>query len=111
MRLCLRHHGYAISPEPAAVRGTAPRRFEFVTVWNVLNPDRIALAITVSRTTTGAARAAAWTRRANAKIGKGVVRAPVVRIGRIDVLWTADPGQADQSDIYGCVRSSSKVPR
>jgi hypothetical protein len=104
MRLCLRHHGYAISPEAASVRGSAPRRFEFQSVWNVLNPNRVALAITISRTTTGAKRAAAWTRQSNAKLGKGAVRAPVVRFGRVDVLWTADPGPADKNDVYGCVR-------
>lgn len=107
MRLCLRHHGYAISPESTAVRRTAPSRFKFITVWNVLNPNRVALAITISSDATGAARAAAWTRQANAKIGKGVVRAPVVRFGRINVLWTAAPGLDDKNDVYGCVRPSS----
>jgi hypothetical protein len=107
MRLCLRHHGYAVSPESAATRGTAPSRFEFVSVWNVLNPNRIALAITISRTPTGAARAVAWTRASNKKVGKGVVRAPVVQFGRIAVLWTADPGKADKKGVYGCVRASA----
>ncbi len=100
MRLCLRHHGYAISPESATVRRTAPGRFQFVSVWNVLNPNRVALTITISRTTTGATRAAVWTRRANARIGKGVVRAPVLQFGRVEVLWTADPGAADKSEVY-----------
>lgn len=107
MRLCLRHHGYAISPESTAVRATAPRRFEFVSVWNLLNLDRVALAVTISRTAKGAQRAAVWTRRANEKLGKGVVRAPVVRIGRFDALWTAEPGEADEEDVYGCLRASS----
>ena len=106
LRLCLRHQGYSISPESATVRATAPKNFEFLEVWNVLNPDRIALALTISRTADGAARAALWTRKTNAKVGKGVVRAPVVRFGRIDVLWTSDPGQADKKAIYGCVRKA-----
>ena len=107
MRLCLRHHGYAVSPESAAVRGTAPRNFEFVTVWDVLNPDRVALTLTVSRSPAGAARAVAWTRKSNAKVGKGVVRAPVVQFGRVAVLWTADPRPVDKSEVYGCVKQSS----
>jgi hypothetical protein len=107
MRLCLRHHGYSISPESAATRGTAPRNFEFVTVWNVLNPNRVALTVTISRTAAGAARTVAWTRKSNAKVGKGVVRAPVVQFGRVAVLWTADPRPVDKSDVYGCVKQSS----
>jgi hypothetical protein len=89
MRLCLRHHGYAISPESTAVRATAPRRFEFVSVWNLLNLNRVALALTISRT------------------AKGAERAPVVRIGRFDALWTADPGPADKADVYGCMRAAA----
>jgi hypothetical protein len=111
MRLCLRHHGYEVSPESASVRGTAPRRFEFVAIWQLLNADpslrRVSLALTISKSAAGAARAAAWTRRENAKLGKGVVHAPVARFGRIDVLWTAEPGRADARDIYGCVRPAS----
>jgi len=107
LRSCLHRHGYSVSPEPAEKRRTAPARFEFSAVWNVLNPNRIALAMTISRTTGGAQRAAVWTRHLNAKIGKGVVKAPVVRFGRIDVLWTAEPGPADTSAVYGCVRASS----
>ena len=107
LRLCLRHQGYAISPESARVRGTAPREFEFLAVWNLLNPDRIALALTISKSADGARRAAAWTRKSNAKIGKGVVHAPVVRFGRINVLWTTDPDAADRNAIYGCVRAAS----
>jgi hypothetical protein len=107
LRLCLRHQGYAISPESARVRGTAPPEFEFLAVWNLLNPDRVALALTFSKSADGAKRAAAWTRKANARIGKGVVHAPVVRFGRINVLWTTDPDPADRTAIYGCVRAAS----
>ena len=96
-----------MTPESAADVGTAPRRFEFTAVWNVLNPSRIALALTFSRDTAGAELATAWTRRENTKIGKGAVSAPVVRIGRINVLWTAKPGVHDVEDIYGCVRQQS----
>lgn len=107
LRLCLRRQGYAISPESARVRGTAPAALEFLAVWNLLNPDRIALAVTISKSADGARRAAAWTRKTNAKIGKGVVRAPVVRFGRIDVLWTTDPAPADRNAIYRCVRAAA----
>jgi hypothetical protein len=107
LRLCLRRQGYAISPESARVRGTAPRAFEFLAVWNLLNPDRIALAVTISKSANGAKRVAAWTRKTNARIGKGVVHAPVVRFGRINVLWTNDPDAADRNAIYGCVRAAS----
>ena len=106
LRSCLRHHGYSIDVESPAVRATAPKNFEFLEVWNLLNPNRIALAMTISRTPAGAARAAAWTRRTNARISKGAVRAPVVQLGRINVLWTAEPGPADKTAIYGCVRSA-----
>jgi hypothetical protein len=106
LQRCLERHGYKVSAEPPSVRGTAPRAFEFVAVWNLLNPDRVALALTVSKTPAGASRAAVWTRKANKRIGKGVVRAPVVQFGRIDVLWTTDPGPRDTNDIYGCVRQS-----
>ena len=111
LRLCLRHHGYAVTPESAAVRRTAPRRFEFVAVWNLVNPNpnlkRIALALTISRSSSGAARAAAWVRRENARVGRGVVNAPVVRFGRFTVLWTATPSRADAHDVYGCVRPAA----
>jgi hypothetical protein len=106
LRMCLRQHGYAISPESSAVRATAPRRFDFVAVWNLLNPSRVALALTFSRDPAGAERAAAWTRRENAKIGRGSVLAPVVRIGSVDVLWTAAPGRHEMNDVYGCVRQA-----
>jgi hypothetical protein len=106
LQACFRHHGYAVDVEPRRVRGTAPRDFEFVAVWNLLNPDRIALAVTVSKTPRGATRAAAWTRRTNKRIGKGAVTAPVVQFGRLNVLWTADPDPRDKHDIYGCVRQS-----
>ena len=107
LRLCLRHHGYSISPESLADLGTAPRRFDFVAIWQVLNPSRVALALTFSRDTAGAKRAAAWTRRENAKVGRGVVLAPVVRIGKVDVLWTATPGVQNINAVYGCVRRNA----
>jgi hypothetical protein len=107
LRLCLRGQGYAVSPESATVRATAPRRFEFYAIWNLLNPNRVALAMTFSRTPAGAKRANVWTQKTNDRIGKGKVHAPVVRIGRINVLWTTDPDTADTKSIYGCVRSSS----
>jgi hypothetical protein len=107
LRLCLRRHGYSISPESLADLGTAPRRFQFVAIWQVLNPSRVALALTFSRDTAGAKRAAAWTRRENAKIGRGVVLAPVVRIGKVDVLWTATPGVHNINAVYGCVRANA----
>jgi hypothetical protein len=106
LKTCFEKHGYKVDVEPPSVRGTAPREFEFVAVWNLLNPDRIALALTVSKTHEGATGAAAWTRKTNTKIGKGLVRAPVVQFGRVDVLWTTDPGLRDRNDIYGCVRQS-----
>jgi hypothetical protein len=104
LRICLRQHGYAISPESAADVRTAPRRFEFFAVWNVVNPSRVALALTFSRDTGGAQQAAVWTRRENAALGRGAVAAPVTRIGRIDVLWTASPDLLDTKAVYGCVQ-------
>lgn len=106
MRVCFRHQGYAVSPESPATRRTAPRRFEFVSIWNLLNPDRIALAVTVSKTPAGAKRANTWTQKLNDRIGKGAVHAPVVRFGRVNVLWTTDPDKRDTDAIYGCVRPS-----
>ena len=103
VRLCLRHNGYAVSPESAADRGTAPGRFEFVAIWNVLNPSRVSLALTFSRSVAGAQRAAVWTRHENAAIGRRAVIAPVVRVGKIDVLWTTQPGPLDKKGIYGCL--------
>jgi hypothetical protein len=105
LRMCLRKYGYAISPESVADVATAPRRFAFVAVWNVLNPSRVALALTFSRDTTGAEEAAAWTRREDAKLGRGAVSAPVVRIGKINILWTAKPGADDVKGVYPCVRA------
>jgi hypothetical protein len=107
LRTCFRKQGYAITPESARVRGTAPRNFEFLAVWQLLNPDRVALAITISKSNDGAARAAAWTRNTNKKLGKGVVHAPVVQFGRVNVLWTTDPDAADKTAIYSCVRAGS----
>lgn len=107
LKTCLRRKGYAVTPESAADLRTAPRRFEFTAVWNLLNMSRIALALTFSRDTGGAERASAWTRHENAKLGRGAVLAPVVRFGRIDVLWTATPGAHDLKDIYGCIRAQA----
>ena len=106
MRTCLRKEGYTIAPESAADLRTAPHRFEFIAVWNLLNPSklRVALALTFSSDTAGAEQAAAWTRRTNTKISRGKVLAPVVRIGKVDVLWTAKPAAPDVKDVYGCVR-------
>lgn len=104
LRLCLRRHGYAISPESGSDIATAPRRFEFFAIWNVLNPSRVALALTFSRDSAGAAAAAAWTRRENAALDRGAVAAPVVRIGKVDVLWTAQPGVHDVEGVYPCLR-------
>ncbi len=104
LKTCLRRNGYMVTPESGADVRTAPRRFEFIEVWNVLNLSRVALALTFSRDTGGAEQAAAWTRRENSSIGRGAVVAPVVRIGRIDVLWTAKPGVHDVKDVYGCIR-------
>jgi hypothetical protein len=111
LRLCLRHHGYAVTPESARVRATAPGRFEFVAIWQLLNQNpalrRIALTLTISQSAAGAAKAAVWTRNENAKVGKGVVKAPVRQFGRYLVLWTAEPGHGDAKDVYGCVRGAS----
>jgi hypothetical protein len=111
LRLCLRHHGYAVTPESARVRATAPSRFEFVAIWQLLNQDpslrRIALTLAISKSSAGAAQGAAWARKENAKLGRGVVHAPVARFGRYDVLWTAEPGPGDARDIYGCVRTAA----
>ncbi len=104
VKTCLRKDGYTVTPESAHDLGTAPRRFEFTAVWGLLNPSRVALALTFSRSTDGAQQAAVWTRRENAKISRGAVAAPVVRIGKTDVLWTAQPGAHNAEDVYGCVR-------
>lgn len=103
---CLQKHGYAATPESPGDVETAPRRFEFTAVWNVLNPSRVALALTFSRSTGGAAQAVTWTRDENRKLAKGALSAPVVRIGKIDVLWTSKPGARNMHDVYGCIRSS-----
>ena len=93
-------------PEPAALR-TATRRFQFIDVWDLLNSNnRVALAVAISKNRHAAKLAAVWTRKLNAKLGRGVVKAPVVQFGRIDVLWTAEPGPADTASIYGCVRKA-----
>ncbi len=96
-----------MTPESPADVATAPARFEFTGVWNLLNPARVALALTFSRNTAGAQQAVAWTRRTNAKIGKGAVSAPVVRIGKVAALWTAEPPVRDATDVYGCIRRAA----
>lgn len=105
LRQCVERQGYSVTPDTPAALRTAPGRFRFVAVWNLLNPNnRVALALAISRTNEGARLAAAWTRKTNARLGKGVVKAPVVQFGRIDVLWTAEPARPDTASIYGCVR-------
>ena len=104
---CLEGNGYAVTPESPAEVATAPARFQFTGVWNVVNPSRVTFALTFSRDLAGAKQAAVWTRNTNAKLGRSVVPAPVVRIGRIDVLWTATPGLANTGDVYGCIRRHS----
>ena len=107
LKTCLQKNGYELTPEtPADVR-TAPRRFEFTAVWNVLNPSRVALALTFSRNTGGAQKAEVWTRRTNSKLAKGALSAPVVRFGKIDVLWTSKPGVKNMKDVYGCIQQSA----
>ncbi len=104
LKACLRKHGYAVAPESARDVGTAPRRFGFVAVWNLRHPPQTALALTFSRDAGGAKQAATWTRRTNTRIGRGALIAPVVRVGVIDVLWTAKPRVGDAKDVYGCLR-------
>lgn len=107
LKTCLSRKGYRSTSETAAAVRTAPRRFEFIAVWNVLKPLKVALALTFSRDTGAAEQAATWTRRENAKIGRGAVSAPVVRIGRIDVLWTGKPAAQYAKEVYGCVKGSA----
>jgi hypothetical protein len=104
---CLESHGYAVTPESPAEVATAPARFQFTGVWNVVNPNRVTFALTFSRNLAGAKEAVVWTRQTNAKMGRSVVAAPVVRVGLIDVLWTATPGIANTTDVYGCIRHQS----
>jgi hypothetical protein len=106
-RLCFRKRGYSITPDSAAALKTAPRNFDFVTVWNLVNPNRVALAVTFSRSLAGARRAEVWVRKAHKRIGKGLVEAPVVRFGKVNVLWTAKPDPPDTRNIYGCIRAPS----
>jgi hypothetical protein len=101
---CLEGHGYAVTPESPGDVATAPARFQFTSVWNVVNPTRVTFALTFSRSLAGAKQAAAWTRRTNAKMGRSLVAAPVVRIGRINVLWTGTPAAPNTTDVYGCIR-------
>jgi len=109
LRLCFRRRGYGVTPISARALRTAPRRFEFVTVWDLVNPNRLALAVTISRSAEAARRAAVWTRKLNAKLGKGVVKAPVVQFGKINVLWTDKPDPPDEANIYGCVRQHAQI--
>ncbi len=51
---CLGRNGYQVTPESPGDVETAPARFEFTTVWNLLNPSRVALALTFSKSTRGA---------------------------------------------------------
>jgi hypothetical protein len=104
---CLEGHGYAVTPESPGAVATAPARFQFTGVWNVVNPTRVTFALTFSRDLAGAKKAAAWTRETNAKLGRSLVAAPVVRIGLINVLWTATPGPPNTTDVYGCIRQKA----
>jgi hypothetical protein len=104
LQSCLESHGYAVTPESPGQVATAPARFQFTGVWNVVNPTRVTFALTFSRSLAGAKQAAAWTRETNKKVGRSLVAAPVVRIGLIDVLWTATPGPPNTTDVYGCIR-------
>jgi len=111
IRICLRRHGYTISPESQKAIKTAPDRFELYEIWNLVHPDPagVSLALAYSRSNAGAAKAAVWLRAYNKKLGKGVVEAPVVRFGRVDVLWTAKPSARDKSGVYGCVQAQDSV--
>jgi hypothetical protein len=109
LRQCFRRRGYGVTPDSPSALQTAPRRFELVTVWNLVNPNRLALAVTISRSVRGATRAAVWTRKLNAKLGKGVVKAPVVQFGKLNVLWTDEPDPPDKAKIYGCVRRHARI--
>jgi hypothetical protein len=100
---CLEGIGYNVIPESPGDVETGLPRFEFITVWNLQNSARVTLALTFSRTTHGAEQTTIWTRREDSKIGKGVVAAPVVRIGKINVLWTAKPRVRDARNVYGCI--------
>ena len=81
-----------MTPESPGEVETAPGRFEFTAVWNVLNPSRVALALTFSRDTDGAKQAAVWTRRENSKLGRGAVKAPVVQSARSTRCGLRHPG-------------------
>lgn len=109
LKRCLRAQGYTVEPESPEDVHTAPRRFAFVSVWNLVQPANFTLALTISKSTHGAAEAVVWTRAENAKIGKGVVRAPVVQFGKIDLLWTAVPNARDVREVDGCVRPGARA--
>jgi hypothetical protein len=104
---CFEGQGYTVTPITPEALQTAPRRFQFIAVWDLLNPNaRVAVSLAISKSIAGAKLGAAYTRKLNAKLGKGVVKAPVVRLGRFDVLWTAEPAGVDTASIYGCVRKA-----
>ena len=107
LEYCLRQHGYIVTPDSPAALRTAPRRFEFIAVWNLQNPNRVPVAVAISRSLAGATRAARWTRKLNRRIGKGVVKAPVVQLDKIDVLWTMEPRPPDRRNVYSCVIRAS----
>lgn len=106
---CLQARGYAVDPESLENVETAPRRFEFLEVWNLEQSAHISFALTISKSVQGAAQALVWTRAENAKLDRGAVAAPVVRFGKVDVLWTAAPRHRDTALVYGCLRSPARA--
>ena len=108
LEYCLRQNGYIVTPITPAALKTAPRRFEFIAVWDLQNPNRVPVSVAISRSLAGATRAAKWTRKFNVKLGRGVVKAPVVQLDKIDVLWTMRPGPRDRRNVYSCVIRSAR---
>ena len=108
LEYCLRQNGYVVTPDSPAALRTAPRRFEFIAVWNLSNPNRVPVAVAISRSLAGATRAAKWTRTFNVKLGRGTVKAPVVQLDKIDVLWTMEPRPPDRRNVYSCVIKSAR---
>ena len=108
LEYCLRQNGYIVTPDSPAALKTAPRRFEFIAVWNLQNPNRVPVSVAISRSLAGATRAAKWTRKFNAKLGRGAVKAPVVQLDTIDVLWTMEPRPPDRRNVYSCVIRSAR---
>ena len=106
---CFQSRGYAVDPESLENVETAPRRFGFLEVWNLEQSEHISFALTISRSVSGAAQAVVWTRAENAKLDRGAVAAPVVRFGKVDVLWTAAPRPRDTVLVYGCLRSPARA--